>query len=95
MPNFEAASGTGLLLTGDIATMCRVVDAAPGIRSVNVGGIHFRAGRKQRLRYVYLTSDEEQSLRDLSAKGVDVSAQDVPAASAIPLDELLEQEQAS
>ena len=95
LPVIEEASGTGLLLTGDIATMRRVVDAAPGIRKVNIGGIHFRAGRKQRLRYVYLTPDEEQSLRELLATGVDVSAQDVPAANAVPLDELLEQEHAS
>ena len=29
------------------------------IRAVNVGGIHHRAGRTQRLRYVFLTPDEE------------------------------------
>lgn len=78
----------GILLTGDIATMQRLVDHG-GVRDVNVGGIHHRAGRTQHLRYVFLTADEEASLRALAARGAVVTAQDVPAARAVPLDELL------
>lgn len=79
----------GLLLTGDIETMARLVDATDDIRRVNVGGIHHRPGRMQRLRYVFLTPEEESQLRALSAKHIEVTAQDVPAARPIPLDELL------
>lgn len=78
----------GILLTGDIATMQRLVDHG-GVRDVNVGGIHHRAGRTQHLRYVFLTADEEASLRALAARGAVVTAQDVPAARAVPLEELL------
>jgi PTS system mannose-specific IIB component/fructoselysine and glucoselysine-specific PTS system IIB component len=42
------------------------------------------------MRYVFLTSDEEQQLRELAAKGPVVSAQDVPSARAVPLSDLLE-----
>lgn len=79
----------GLLLTGDIDTMSRLVETTPSIRRVNVGGIHHRPGRIQRLRYVFLTPDEERQLRALASKGLEVTAQDVPAARPIPLDELL------
>ena len=79
----------GILLTGDIATMCRLADAVPDIRAVNLGGIHHKPGRAQKLRYVFLTGDEEAALRALAAKGVEVSAQDVPAARQIPLDDVL------
>ena len=78
----------GILLTGDIATMQRLVDHG-GVRDVNVGGIHHRAGRTQHLRYVFLTADEQASLRALAGRGAVVTAQDVPAARAVPLDELL------
>ena len=78
----------GILLTGDISTMRHLVDAG-GISEVNVGGIHFRTGRVQRLRYVFLAPDEEEALRALAARGTRVSAQDVPGARPIPLDELL------
>jgi PTS system mannose-specific IIB component/fructoselysine and glucoselysine-specific PTS system IIB component len=78
----------GILLTGDIATMrALVVDG--GVRDVNVGGIHHRAGRIQHLRYVFLTPQEQDALRELADLGAVVTAQDVPAARAMPLEELL------
>ena len=80
----------GILLTGDIATMSRLIDADGDIRAVNLGGIHHRAGRTQRLRYVFLAPDEEAALRTLAGRGIAVSAQDVPAARPVALDELLE-----
>jgi PTS system mannose-specific IIB component/fructoselysine and glucoselysine-specific PTS system IIB component len=78
----------GILVTGDIATMRSLVEKG-GVRDVNVGGIHHRAGRTQHLRYVFLTSEEEDLLRELAALGAVVTAQDVPVARAIPLEELL------
>ena len=42
--------------------MTRLVDATDGaIRTVNVGGIHHRPGRTQRLRYVFLAPTEEDA----------------------------------
>lgn len=79
----------GLLLTGDIDTMTRLVDTTEDIRRVNVGGIHHKPGRIQRLRYVFLTPAEESELRALASREIEVSAQDVPAARPVPLDELL------
>jgi mannose/fructose/N-acetylgalactosamine-specific phosphotransferase system component IIB len=80
----------GLLLTGDIDTMTRLVDSSDVIRRVNVGGIHHRPGRTQRLRYVFLSPAEEEQLRALAGRNIEVTAQDVPAARPVPLDELLE-----
>ena len=79
----------GLLLTGDIETMERLIALCPDIRRVNLGGLHHRAGREQRLRYVYLSAAEERELRSLAARGIDITAQDVPAARPVPLDEVL------
>jgi mannose/fructose/N-acetylgalactosamine-specific phosphotransferase system component IIB len=62
---------------------------AGGVRDVNVGGIHHRAGRVQHLRYVFLSPEEEAALRELAEHGAVVTAQDVPAARAVPLEELL------
>ena len=79
----------GIVLTGDIETMCRLAAAVPSIRAVNLGGIHHRPGRTQRLRYVFLSPAEERALRDLAARGLAVSAQDVPAARPVPLADVL------
>jgi PTS system mannose-specific IIB component/fructoselysine and glucoselysine-specific PTS system IIB component len=88
LDGYRTQSRPGILLTGDIATMRSLVDHG-GVRDVNVGGIHHRPGRTQHLRYVFLTADEEDALRELAAQGAVVTAQDVPAARAVPLDELL------
>ena len=80
----------GLVLTGDIASMYRLVKGVKAIGSVNLGGIHHRAGRAEKLRYIFLTPDEEQQLRELEAAGVEVTAQDVPSARAVALPEILE-----
>lgn len=79
----------GIVLVGDIGTMQRLVTANPLIRTVNVGGVHHSAGRTPRLRYVFLTPAEEAGLRGIASSGVEVTAQDVPGARPIPLDELL------
>jgi mannose/fructose/N-acetylgalactosamine-specific phosphotransferase system component IIB len=88
LPRFRADARQGILLTGDIDTMRRLVDAG-GISNVNLGGIHHRTGRTQRLRYVFLNNDEEAALREIATLGVSVSAQDVPGARPIPLDDIL------
>ena len=85
---YRTEARPGILLTGDIATMRHLVEQG-GVRDVNVGGLHHRAGRLQHLRYVFLTPEEQDALRGLAARGAVVTAQDVPAARAIPLDELL------
>ncbi len=78
-----------IILTGNVATMRALLAGAGTIRNVNVGGIHHRPGRNQKLRYVFLSPDEESELRELIAGGVKVTAQDVPAARAVPLEEVL------
>lgn len=89
LPMYREDRRTGILLTGDIETMERLVGAATGIRAVTIGGIHHRPGRVARLRYVFLAPDEEARLRALAARGVAVVAQDVPNASPVPLDDVL------
>jgi len=88
LADWEADPRTGILLAGDIDTMSALVSSGR-IRSVNIGGIHHRAGRSERLRYVYLTDEEATKLRRLASNGVEVTAQDVPTARAVPIGEFL------
>jgi PTS system mannose-specific IIB component/fructoselysine and glucoselysine-specific PTS system IIB component len=87
---YAADPRPGLLITGDISSMYRLVKGVKAVGSVNLGGIHHRAGRAEKLRYIFLTSDEERQLRDLEAAGVEVTAQDVPSARAVALPEVLD-----
>jgi len=89
---YREDSRNGILLTGDVASMRRLVDEA-GIREVNIGGIHHRPDRRQRLRYVFLSPVEEEVLRDMERAGAVVTARDVPAATPVDLLTLLNTEE--
>jgi PTS system mannose-specific IIB component/fructoselysine and glucoselysine-specific PTS system IIB component len=87
LPAWEADPRVGILLVPDIDTAAALVAKSDRVKRLNVGGIHHRAGRTERLRFVYLTDDERAKLRQLAAGGVDVTAQDVPTARPVPLGE--------
>ena len=92
---YRADARPGMLLTGSVDTMRAVVDAvaaedpAGAVRAVNLGGLHHRPGRVQRMRYVFASPDEERELRAIAAAGVAVTAQDVPNARPVPLADVL------
>lgn len=91
LPEWERSRERLLLLTRDIATMSRL--AAHGClrgREVNIGGIHHAPGRRQVLRYVFLSDAERQQLRELGEAGVEVAARDLPDARRVGLDELVQ-----
>jgi D-glucosaminate PTS system EIIB component len=80
----------GILLVGDVDTLAGLIAAAgSSIHRINLGGVHHRPGRTERLRYVYLTDDEVAKLKQLASNGVEVTAQDVPTARAVPIGEFL------
>jgi PTS system mannose-specific IIB component/fructoselysine and glucoselysine-specific PTS system IIB component len=77
----------GIVLTGDLDAVIALSDKVPKLRRVTLGGIHHKPGRSERLRYVYLTDAEVAQLRELAKRGIEVVAQDVPTARAVPLAE--------
>lgn len=84
---WESDPRRGIVLTGDIETMRRLAERV-AIAEVNLGGIHHAQGRTQRLRYVFLSPEEERSLRLLADQGVRISAQDVPGGKPVALEDL-------
>ena len=90
LPTYEADERRGIVLTGDIGSMRRLLEANGQVRKVNLGGLHHRAGRAQRLRYIFLSADEEAELRAMARRGVEITAQDVPSARPVPLASVLD-----
>ena len=90
LPEWSADSRPGILLTADLATMAALHDALPAlVRRVNLGGLHHRPGRVERLRYIYLAAGDEVLLRRLGREGTEIIAQDLPTAAAVDLKTLL------
>jgi mannose/fructose/N-acetylgalactosamine-specific phosphotransferase system component IIB len=81
-----AGERRGILLTGDVDTMAALHRANPAVvHRINLGGIHHRPGRRERLPYVYLTDDELRGLVALEASGAEIAAQDLPTSAPVPL----------
>jgi mannose/fructose/N-acetylgalactosamine-specific phosphotransferase system component IIB len=86
---YAADPRPGMLVVGDITTMRRLIAGIPEIRAINIGGIHSRPGRGEKLKYVFLTKEEEAELRDINTQGIEVTAQDLPNSVPTSLDEIL------
>lgn len=82
---WQADPRNGIVLTADVGTMAALADGSGPIARVNLGGIHHKPGRTERLPYVYLSDEEYQTLRALAGRGVTVTAQDLPTTPAVPL----------
>ncbi len=85
LAEWNASEKRGIVLSGDIGPMIQLQKDGAHIPQVNLGGIHHRPGRSERLPYLYLTDEEMTALRQLEAGGVEVSAQDLPTATPVPL----------
>ena len=89
LATYLADSRRGLLLTRDVETMQLLAERSGRVKQVNLGGLHHRRGRIERLRYVFLSPEDEEHLRAMQRAGVEVSARDVPSTQPVPLATLL------
>src|SRR3982751_705021 len=79
----------GLVLTGDLDTMAALHAANPSVvHRINLGGIHHRPGRRERLPFVYPSDQELRPLLKLEQEGAIITAQDLPTTSPVPLKSL-------
>lgn len=85
LPEWEADSRVGIVVAGNVATLASLTENCHVVKRINVGGVHNRPGRTERLRFVYLSDAEAEQLKQLAAKGIEVVAQDVPTATPVPL----------
>jgi mannose/fructose/N-acetylgalactosamine-specific phosphotransferase system component IIB len=75
----------GFVLTGDIDSMARLRAANTAVDRINLGGLHHKPGRTERLPFVYLTDEELRALQALEAGGAQITAQDVPTSPPVAL----------
>lgn len=89
MGEWDKSPERTIVLVGNIDTLVRLCEIAPEIDRVNLGGVHAREGRTERLPYVFLSEQEAEDLRSLARRNIDVTARDVPGARPVPLEALL------
>ena len=79
-----------VVLVSDVASLTRLCDGASTIRRVNLGGIHHEGSRRHCLPYLFLDDAEVDQLRSLAARGLEITAQDLPNAAPVTLAELIQ-----
>ena len=86
MTDWQSNGKRGLVLTGDLETMAALRISSPEVvQRINLGGIHHRAGRRERLPFIYLTDQELRTLQELEAGGAVITAQDLPTTAPVAL----------
>jgi PTS system mannose-specific IIB component/fructoselysine and glucoselysine-specific PTS system IIB component len=89
-PGWKTSAESGFVLTRDLATMRRLAEGGALIEvEINIGGLHDAPGRRRILPYLFLGDKDREELQRFRHAGSAVSAQDVPGARKIRLEELL------
>ncbi|MHB2154246.1 PTS system mannose/fructose/N-acetylgalactosamine-transporter subunit IIB [Calditrichota bacterium GD2] len=83
--NFQKA----IILVNSPFVIEKLLEKGAKIEKVNVGGIHFKEGRREFLPYLFLNEEEVKAFWRLIEKGIYFYCQDVPSARAIPLEKVL------
>jgi len=81
----EGAPEKTLLLLREVQSAVALVAAGVPIARLNLGNVHFRAGRKQAAPTLYLDASELEALEALARGGTEIEWRAVPADTAIPL----------
>jgi len=87
-PQWRGDGERTMLILPDVATLVRLCALAE-VGAVQLGGIHQAEGRRERLPYVFLSDQEAEALRALDARGVSVTAQDLPSTRPVALADLV------
>jgi len=86
-PDFRAATDVArtILLFADLGTPRRLVEGGFPLAALNLGGLHHGPGKHEVLPYLFLDAADRADLRALDARGVAVTAQDLPGNPSHPL----------
>ncbi len=78
-----------IVLVNSPYTVEKLVEKGSTPEEVNVGGIHYKEGRREYLPYLFLNDQEVALFKKLMAQGIEFYCQDVPSAKRIPLQKVL------
>ncbi|OPZ76429.1 MAG: Fructose-specific phosphotransferase enzyme IIB component [bacterium ADurb.Bin431] len=74
-----------LLLVDSPKRLVQLVEAGVPISEVNVGGMHFRAGKNQITPFIFVDEEDVSNFRILHDKGIKLEGRDVPTRTPIDI----------
>ena len=88
-PVFAGASRRALILVPGPLEALALLEAGAQFGEVNVGGLHYTAGRMQLGKAIFLSEEDKQALRRIAERGVKLSGRALPADPALDVMELI------
>lgn len=79
-----------ILLVSSPRDALRLVEYGAPIQEINVGGLHFREGRRQILPFVFADQTDIEAFRSLLQRGVQLECRDVPTCRRTELEKVLQ-----
>lgn len=89
-PSFNQDAAPTLMLVRDVSDILTARRLGLEIPQLNIGNVHFRAGRRQVTPSVFLSADELGELSALAAEGSEVEIRTIPTDRSVALQEVLE-----
>ncbi len=68
----------------------RLLDLGIKFDCLNIGGLHYRANKKELNHYIYVDAEDISALSEIARRGIKIEGQDVPTAKKIDVLRLLE-----
>lgn len=78
-----------LVLVPSPAEALALIEGGLGVKTINVGGLHYSAGRIQLGRVIFLSDEDRRTLKELAQKGVVLEGRAVPSDRKLDLAALL------
>jgi len=78
-----------ILLVNGPEVIEKLMEGGLNLQNINVGGMHFREGRKNYLPYLYLNDNEISSFKRCMDKGVNFECLDVPTGNKVNLKKII------
>lgn len=78
-----------LVLAPGPQEVLRLIEGGVAVKEVNVGGLHYTAGRVQLGKAIFLSDDDKTALRSLGARGVKLEGRALPSDAAMDIIEMI------
>jgi sorbose PTS system EIIB component len=79
-----------MLLFESPAEICLLIERGVPINLVNVGGMHFRQGKRQMTPYIFVDDEDLRHFKCLREKNILLEGQDVPTSKKINISSLMD-----
>ncbi len=85
----DSSSKRILLLLGSLQDLQPLLEDGLHIKSVNIGGMHFKEGAQKLAENVFLDETDKNTLRILNDLGISIETRAVPSSKSISVKEIL------